>query len=404
MEPAQGNTYGVIDSFRIEGSGVGKLSGKSFMVKDLFDVQGQVTGNGNPSWKERKGCVIAERNASCVDRLLNAGAILTGRTQCDELALSLDGLNEHYPTPTNRLYPDRIPGGSSSGSVSVTANDLVDFALGTDTLGSVRVPAAYCGIFGIRPSHDSVSLDGVVPLGPSFDTVGWFGKSIEVMTDVLEVISSTSCKASAATSEFILPRVHFDLVCDEYRTPLYEKAKEICYSLAPKVSDIELDLRTLDLWILAFSLIRSFEAWQFYGSWVESGKARISESILPRLMEGKNLNRLEIAFAREVKNSAGEMLSKLVSNGAVICIPTVWNLAPALDSGEDLLSVYRRANSRLSILSVVSGLPQLAFPVKIDERTILSLSFIGDWGSEAKLFQLVEKLVQSNFVYNPEKL
>ena len=162
-----------IDAIR-DGASAGPLAGLSFAAKDIFDVAGAVTGCGNPDWAATHAA--AAEDSWAVARLLPAGARLVGKTITDELAYSLNGQNAHYGTPTNPNGPGRIPGGSSSGSASAVAGGVVDFALGSDTGGSVRIPASYCGIFGLRPTHGRLPLDGVMPLAPSFDTLGWFAR------------------------------------------------------------------------------------------------------------------------------------------------------------------------------------------------------------------------------------
>src|SRR5271170_2192254 len=126
----------------------------------------------------------ASASAPVVDALLAAGARLAGKAVTDELAFSLEGVNAHYGTPVNPACPDRIPGGSSSGSAVAVAAGLVDFALGTDTGGSVRVPASFVGVCGFRPTHDAISLAGVVPFAPSYDTVGWFAGDAAMLSRV----------------------------------------------------------------------------------------------------------------------------------------------------------------------------------------------------------------------------
>src|SRR5215207_7948504 len=148
----------------------GLLDGLSFAVKDLIDIGGYKTGCGNPSWGDTHP--LASMNAVCVEQLLDAGARCVGKTVSDELAFSLLGENHFYGTPLNPKAPDRVPGGSSSGSASAVACGLLDFALGPDTGGSVRVPANNCGVWGMRPSHGFISVAGVNPLAPTFDTVG----------------------------------------------------------------------------------------------------------------------------------------------------------------------------------------------------------------------------------------
>ena len=150
----------------------GTLEGMTFAAKDLFDVEGYPTGCGSPHLLALSG--IKTRTAPIVQKLLDSGARLVGKTITDELAFSMSGKNAHFGTPVNGGAPDRIPGGSSSGSAAAVSNGLCDFALGTDTGGSVRAPANHCGLFGIRPTHGRVSLEACHDLSPSFDTCGFF--------------------------------------------------------------------------------------------------------------------------------------------------------------------------------------------------------------------------------------
>ena len=170
----------------IAGAADGPLAGLRFAAKDIFDIAGYVTGCGNPDWARTHGPATA--HAPTVSALLDAGAELVGKTVTDELAFSLNGQNFHYGTPTNVNAPGRIPGGSSCGSASAVAGGLVDTALGSDTGGSVRTPASYCGLFGLRPSHGRITLDGVMPLAPSFDTVGWFTRDAGLLRRVGAVL------------------------------------------------------------------------------------------------------------------------------------------------------------------------------------------------------------------------
>ncbi|MEY4794224.1 MAG: hypothetical protein RL724_1160, partial [Pseudomonadota bacterium] len=140
------------------GAASGPLAGLSFAAKDLFDVAGTVTGYGNPDWAATHA--PATRDAMVITQLLQAGASLAGKTKTVELAYGLTGENVWQGTPKNPAAPDRFPGGSSCGSAAATAAGLVDFAMGSDTGGSVRIPASYCGVFGIRPSWGAVSLAG----------------------------------------------------------------------------------------------------------------------------------------------------------------------------------------------------------------------------------------------------
>jgi len=170
----------------LEPTNSGALDGLNFAVKDLFDLAGTVTGCGNPTWAATHFPAVA--HAVVVECLLQAGARCVGKTLTDEFAFSLVGENHFYGTPPNPKAPDRVPGGSSCGSASVVAAGLADFALGTDTAGSVRVPAANCGIPGLRPTWGRISVAGVQPLAPSFDTVGFFAGDLEVLARVAGVL------------------------------------------------------------------------------------------------------------------------------------------------------------------------------------------------------------------------
>ena len=183
----------------IGGARQGKLEGLRFAVKDIFDLAGTVTGCGNPDWA--RSHTEARVHAPVVQALLDAGASVAGKVITDELAYSLNGQNFHYGTPVNVNAPRRICGGSSCGSASATAGAAVDFALGSDTGGSVRIPASYCGLYGLRPSHGRITLEGVMPLAPSFDTVGWFARDAELFCRVGEVMLGESRKGDGTAGE-----------------------------------------------------------------------------------------------------------------------------------------------------------------------------------------------------------
>src|SRR5205085_7572606 len=171
---------------RIEGRAGGPLSGLTFAAKDLFDVAGVPTGGGNHDWPT--GRPIPERHSWAVQTLLDAGATLVGKTITDEVSLGILGENAFDGTPVNVRAPGRVPGGSSSGSAAAVAAGLCDTALGTDTGGSVRVPASFCGLFGIRPTHGRLDLTGMMPQAPTSDTTGWFARDADTFARVSAVM------------------------------------------------------------------------------------------------------------------------------------------------------------------------------------------------------------------------
>src|SRR3954454_4283402 len=187
-----------IEKFTLPATNDGPLRGLRFAVKDLIDVAGHRTGCGNPTWLAAHP--PATVSAVCVEQLLAAGAQCEGKTITDEFAFSLLGENFHYGTPLNPTAPDRVPGGSSNGSASAVACGIVDFALGTDTGGSVRVPASNCGICGWRPSHGLISVAGVMPFSPTFDTVGVFTRSAELLQRTAAVLLATDVPTTNSKS------------------------------------------------------------------------------------------------------------------------------------------------------------------------------------------------------------
>src|SRR5712672_394653 len=204
---AQSNAF--VTTFDLSPADSGPLDGLRFAVKDTIDVAGFKTGGGNPTWRDSHPSAVA--NAVCVEQLLRAGARCVGKTISDELAFSLLGQNHFYGTPLNPQAPDRVPGGSSSGSASAVACGLVDFALGTDTGGSTRVPASNCGIWGFRPSHGFISLAGVNPLAPSFDTVGILAQNADVLARVGLVLFAAAPVSPNKPTTIHLIRDAFDL-------------------------------------------------------------------------------------------------------------------------------------------------------------------------------------------------
>lgn len=390
---AEKSKYGLQQSLRVEAEGIvsGLLSARTFVVKDLFDVLGYKTGAGNSKWLEL--AEPATDHASAVKGLLQAGAILVGKSQTDEFALSLDGINEYYGTPLNSLYPERIPGGSSSGSAALVAAEKADFGLGSDTVGSIRVPAAYCGLYGFRPSHGVVPLDGVLPLGPSFDTVGWLSKSIELLRDIARVLIPESDSISAEPHRVVISESHFQLVHESYREELIAIARKVASSLG-SVETITFDTRVLDGMALTFSLIRSFEAWQYYRHFVEANLSAISKRTLPRLLEGKAVSLNELEMARSNMDAARNLIDTIVKPGTILCLPSIWNLPPRLDAADSELDFNRRQNIRLTICSVLGGNPQIVMPVKLNRNTLLSLSFMGCRGEDLSLIDAAIKANQ----------
>ncbi|WP_051067798.1 amidase [Marinobacter santoriniensis] len=194
-----------VDTLRQANVPVGELAGLPIALKALFDVQGEVTHSGSRWWSE-----AASTDAVIVSRLRRAGAVITGHTNMTEFAYSGLGLNPHYGTPLTPLAPGRISGGSSSGSAVAVAAGMAAAAIGSDTGGSVRIPAAFCGLVGFKPSQYRIPRQGIFPLSDSYDSIGPIARSVGCCARLDAVLSGTPFQPGQRTDvrglRFVVPR------------------------------------------------------------------------------------------------------------------------------------------------------------------------------------------------------
>ncbi|MDE0780051.1 MAG: amidase family protein, partial [Alphaproteobacteria bacterium] len=284
------------DNIEVSGSGVGPLVGLNFAVKDIIDVAGQTTGAGNPDWYHDHQ--PAKKNARVVQQLLDAGANMVGKTITEEFAYGLIGENYHYGTPINPRVAGGVPGGSSSGSASVVASGQADFALGTDTGGSVRVPASFCGLYGIRPSHGRVSLTGIMPLAPSLDTCGWFARDANLLRTIGTVLLEESL--ALAPQRVLLAEDAFDLADAEVRQALESAITRVQerYGEIQVVRPSEMPgLQGYDAWQSAIQVTRGSEAAASHLAWMRSVDAKMGPGFRDRFEAGEKYTHAEIADA-----------------------------------------------------------------------------------------------------------
>ncbi|HEY7689389.1 MAG TPA: amidase, partial [Dongiaceae bacterium] len=264
----------------LAGAAGGPLAGTTFGVKDIYDIAGHVTGCGNPDWLRTHGPAAA--TAPAVAKLLAAGATMTGKTITDEIAYSLNGQNFHYGTPVNSNAPGRIPGGSSSGSASAVAGGAVDFALGSDTGGSVRVPASLCGVLGIRTTHGRIPAEGIMPLAPSFDTIGWFARDAQLMSRVGAVLLGEDSDP-APFRELLVCEDGFalaNLSCGAALQPaLNAAAAVIGASKAVRIGGAGGELQD---WGWRFRRLQAREIWETHRAWIEATKPRFGPEVAAR--------------------------------------------------------------------------------------------------------------------------
>lgn len=375
----------------IPATGPGSLSGLAFAVKDVFDIAGHPTGAGNPDWLRTQP--PASSTASAVKRLLDAGATLVGKTQTDELTYSLNGENYHYGTPLNPQAPGRIPGGSSSGSAVAVAGGLVDFALGTDTGGSVRLPASNCGIYGFRPSHGQVPNDHTVPLAPSFDTVGWFAREATVLQRVGRALLCGK-SVNTQTSRLLVAEDAFGFVSSEARPALDQAIATLCKSAGSR-QDVDIFSGHADDWMTSFRVLQGVEAWRCHGGWIRSHKPVFGCDIRDRFEWAARIDPRTVAPARAIREEVTSFLDRLLGTDGVLCIPTSPSIALPINAAGQELEDFRTNALKLLCLAGLAGLPQVSLPLVSVDSCPLGVSLIGPRNSDLQLLCLVMAMTKS---------
>ena len=375
----------------LPGSGSGPLTGLTFAAKDVFDIAGIRTGFGNPTWLSTHP--PAETTAPAVQRLLDAGANMVGKTLMDELTYSLNGQNAHYGTPVNTAAPGRIPGGSSSGSASAVAGGLVDFALGTDCGGSVRLPASYCGILGIRPSHGRVSLKGVAPFTWSFDVAGWFSSDAEVFARVGEVLLDDEAELPPPI-RMLFASDAFDLVDTEVADALGSSV-ELAYRTIDARQDVTVSPDGLFGWFETFRIIQAWEIWSNHRDWIETSHPEFGPGIRDRVKWASQVTESEMEIARARRAVIVERIRGLFSEGDVLCLPTSPRVAPLIDTPQGELEDRIRAQA-MSLLCIagLAGLPQVTLPLATLDGLPLGFSLVGPWGYDRQLLALARRMME----------
>ncbi len=375
----------------LRGSGSGPLAGLTFAAKDVFDIAGSRTGFGSPTWLNTHP--PADVTAPAVQRLLDAGADMIGKTLTDELTYSLNGQNAHYGTPVNPAAPGRIPGGSSNGSASAVSGGLVDFALGTDCGGSVRLPASYCGILGIRPSHGKVSLEGVAPFTWSFDVAGWFARDADIFAAVGGVLLDDE-QHPAPPRRLLFASDAFDAVDPEVAEAL-TPAVELAAGTIGTRQDVTVSPDGLFGWFKTFRVIQAWEIWSNHRAWIEEAKPDFGPGIRERVEWASRVTEPEMEEARSRRTEIVDHIRGLFSEGDVLCLPTSPRVAPLADTPQDELEDRIRAQA-MSILCIagLAGLPQVSLPLATLDGLPLGFSLVGPWGSDRQLLALARSLME----------
>ncbi|MGQ3674919.1 amidase [Xanthobacter sp. TB0139] len=373
----------------VAGSADGALGGLSCAVKDVLDVAGTVTGNGNPDWARTHA--PARHHASAVARILAAGADVVGKTISDELAYSLTGENTHYGTPLNSAAPDRVPGGSSSGSAAAVAAGLVDFALGSDCGGSVRVPSSYCGLLGMRPTHGRICAEGIAPFAPSFDCVGWFARDPRVFAAVGAVLLEEEGPARRP-SRLLLAQDAFDLLEEDVRTALMPAVARV-EALLGSATPVTLSPDGLAHWSAAFRTLQAAEIWQSVGAWVDEVKPGFGPGVKERFEAAARLDPAEVDAARPVREAVVARMVDLLPPGTVMVLPSTPRIAPLRGSAAaDTEVTYRHLAMNLLCTAGLAGLPQVSMPLARVAGAPIGLSLLGRRNSDLELVTLAASI------------
>jgi amidase len=365
---------------RIAGAAGGPLSGLAFAVKDLIDVAGWPTGGGNPDWE--RAHAVPTHHAWVVERLLAAGASIIGKTGTDEVSLGILGENPFTGTPRNPAAPDRVPGGSSSGSASAVAAGICDFALGTDTGGSVRVPSSFCGLFGIRPTHGRLDFSGICVQAPSSDTVGWMARDAGVFARVGEVLFGEP--AAALPRTLLVATDAFTFADPSVAAALAPQVERLAGIVGTR-RDETLAPQGLSVWKDAQRTLQSSESLRSFAPWLDRFNPRMQFSVARNLALATLITDADRTRAALMRDEARARMRWLLPPGTILCLPTTPFPAPLRGLSISDLAYPRERITCLACLGGLTGSPQVNLPGGTVDGAPVGLSIVGGRGTDSTL-------------------
>ena len=373
----------------VHSAATGPLADLRFAAKDLFDVAGYPTGGGSPIVLAMSG--IKASTAPTVQRLLDAGARFVGKTVTDELAFSMNGNNAHFGAPINGAAPERITGGSSSGSASAVSSRLCDFALGSDTGGSVRAPANHCGLYGIRPTHGRISLERVLDLAPSLDTCGWFARDVQTFARVGDVLLGADTAPLPERVRLLKPTDVWALVEAPVADALAAALARV-EAQAGSAAPTTVALESWDAMYWNFRYVQGRESWLTDGPLIERFAPPLGPGVAERFAWSRDVTDAQIATARAFRARFRQHLAELLGHDGVLVMPTMPDIAPLRTEGEAGLETYRNRAIQMLCIAGLAGFPQLSMPLATRNGAPLGLSLLGPAGSDRSLIALAEKI------------
>ena len=370
----------------------GPLAGLCFGVKDLFDVAGYPTGGGQPFVLAMSG--VKTKTAPTVQKLLDAGARFIGKTVTDELAFSMNGNNAHFGAPINGAAPDRISGGSSSGSASAVSNNLCDFALGTDTGGSVRAPANHCGLYGIRPTHGRISLAGALDLAPSLDTCGYFARNIETFDRVSGVLLGDDNAPLPENIRLLKPTDIWALLDADVLAAQTGSLPQV-ENVLGKAQEVTVVLDNMDTMYWCFRYLQGREAWQVNGPLIERFCPPLGPGVAERFEWSRQVTDEQFEIAIIYRERFKKHLADLLGTDGVLVLPTVPDIAPLCGETGDAMESYRDRSIQMLCIAGLSGFPQISMPLSQRLSAPLGMSLLGPKGSDASLVHLAQYIAKN---------
>jgi amidase len=380
----------------IPGAAAGPLAGLDFAAKDLFDVAGHPTTYGNPDWARTHP--PAAGTAPCVSALLQAGAHLRGKTKTVELAYGLTGENVWHGTPLNPAAPGRFPGGSSCGSAAAVAAGLVDFALGSDTAGSVRIPASYCGLFGVRPSWGAVGLAGARGLAPSMDTAGWFARDAALLARVGDALLPEG--GAGALGPLLRPASAWVNARPDTAEALAPALRALERLLGPALP-VEAAPEGLPALYEHARCLQAEEVWATLGDWIEAEKPALGPGVAERFAAARAMDPAEAGAGRAFRRVFAARMRALLAGGAVLAFPTSPGPAPLLAATQAEQNAVRAGTMGVTAMSGLAGLPEVTLPAGRVEGAPVGLSLLAAPGRDRALLALAERLAASGGVAPP---
>jgi len=374
----------------LKGMEEGPLSDLVFAAKDVFKITGSTWGNGHPEWLSTSS--PDDFTASTIKNLLESGADLVGKTVCDELCFSISGENWHYGSPLNPHDARRLTGGSSSGTCAATAGGLVDFAIGSDCLGSVRVPASYNGLLGMRPTYRRVPTDGEAPYCESMDVLGFVANDPTVFKQVAKELLKEDPENSSFT-KLLIATDCFNIIDHEVKTSL-EKAVQFVGENVGTVEEVVLAPEGLDEWAKTFRIVQGYEVWQSYGGFINKYQPRLSPGPKERLQWASKISLQEYYEAYKKMKEIKEHLEKIISPGDLLILPTVSSIAPLKSAPHDEITYLRKQSSELLCISPLAGIPQVTIPLATQYNMPLGISLIGANNTDLELANFGANLVE----------